>query len=1666
MAQAQRLITADYNGLSNKPIINASLPVLPAPPANTYFRHTGSTTGTFTNGVIYKWDGTEYKELGTGAQPIDLSKYIQADTLTGLLPNVQYALVHNSDNVFTLVEVEGGEGGTGWFTATTDAEVEALLINENLGKFFMFIGTSEDYMNYALYQIVDNEGALEPALIYVSADDIESLLNDKQDVATLEQDVAALGFTKNAGTLTGIIMNDSAVQVENGVANLGTVITEHQSLDDYYTKSEVDASLDNKQDTLESGVNIKTINNQSILGEGDIEIGGGTDDYNELENQPIINQYETTDVEFVKFKSGQVLVDGDKIHFDTTKGDELATYLAGLTYDGDDQAYLIFDDAEESPLLALDLAGFESSGYILAILSTESAMGLDILYATEAGTFGTVPYKQGFNNLDVNGDYTIDFGRDVTIATVNDTDPETWNGVIIGLQEETVEVSPAPVNGKYYKRPDGDLYRYTAGKETLDALEDGQVIPAGDKIHFDKSKTTDLDDLMNNAEYPSQGGALALFKYEDTSEGRFELGFLDAEMDNPENPGTPIYGPDAHGKLLVAKTGDILYATESGKLVVPDAGIEITYTQGFNSELVDANGDYILSSDSAVSITLEDMIDADLWNGVIIGIQEVEPAFYDKVVLESELTPAGGSDNNGFYNASVSMPQNIPAFRRAVTVPETVETTFGYYYNDAFYYDAEHTSEISPQSGRYYIDLGSSPYAVYTWNDSKSLYELSQFMYNGLYFNTESDIDFTALSAYLTTDDFADFKYGSIIPVPISRLTTTIGEDSLYIFAGYIKPGTLFDRTVVTEGVWLIIVTNRDAEDITLEDIIYASGTVSTNDGIISKGWNISADMQSGLESLNYFVDDGESLIRTMSDFVRTVYSVDNQWEIVPEQVKSIDKDKIDAGDKELAVGDMVVDNAGALSKITNFSTRSVSHRNPTNPIEVNDTLTQLVFDTAATPDYTLFNQDELVNTGFVPGWNFLMNTNGDAILQGWFIAAGSDVEGLHFDNEEFGIVGLGGEAPIYLTAGLASAFGMSEGWQSGMITQFNEELTSHQPVIASPIYAQDIWGGYISKDGQWEEGQVTIIDTVEYDRVIDLAKKSDIKTPLYFSLAGKPIEQRLGEDFNGSSSDRDKYIQAMSDSESESSYIPEGGIKRGVIYYFNGGTYMPITGESSGSGLPDITDAKADDVLKIKVTPAEYESTDPIYNGNSYTEIFVKIGNAPDFSKLVYNNTDYESMIGIPVCEMFKGTANIEGTDHTIALIAADYSGVKMLILLSDSSPLAFIYLSQPMESIPAGWNTNLVDLGGYANILQSLQGNTLTLSSVDQQDGWKSFIGASYPFTQISPEVKESVWGTPYPEVKANEQVFTSSCEEYPLQYICKQDVKLAQSGQFYFNVDTYKESDISLLAENTIEFTVEYTKSTPVGKRFAIKFMMASEQGGDTNPVIVKLSDLVDTNWTTATPIYAPVSGYYTDTQGNIFSNLQFNEGWQNINSCSWSEPDDYVYIEKLHSDYQGALPIFGSILTTVEDFFYGEVRNQNAGWQSLRTINGESIFGSDDLTIGTQPQDNFTGLTWSGSGFSVPSDLQDWKVANLAIFGNITYNNVSSQFYWTGIVSHADSGNNMICRQTVLLLSGTSTIPAEMIIRADSGSIWVRICPDLSADTYYSLDNGTCQMQKIM
>ena len=70
--------------------------------------------------------------------------------------------------------------------------------------------------------------------------------------------------------------NGNLTIVDGNPSNIVFIDTEHQ------TETTMQGYLDEKQDTLVSGANIKTINNTSILGSGNISISGGGSDADDI----------------------------------------------------------------------------------------------------------------------------------------------------------------------------------------------------------------------------------------------------------------------------------------------------------------------------------------------------------------------------------------------------------------------------------------------------------------------------------------------------------------------------------------------------------------------------------------------------------------------------------------------------------------------------------------------------------------------------------------------------------------------------------------------------------------------------------------------------------------------------------------------------------------------------------------------------------------------------------------------------------------------------------------------------------------------------------------------------------------------------------------------------------------------------------------------------------------------------------------------------------------------------------------------------------------------------------------------------------------------------------------------------------------------------------------
>ena len=104
---------------------------------------------------------------------------------------------------------------------------------------------------------------------------------------TLEELLASITVDKDKLTISKFVTANSKLDVNgtlfiNGVpltAYIKTIIPTFVETDPIFTAWLATNPLADKQDTLRSGTNIKTINGQSILGSGDIEITSSSNSY-------------------------------------------------------------------------------------------------------------------------------------------------------------------------------------------------------------------------------------------------------------------------------------------------------------------------------------------------------------------------------------------------------------------------------------------------------------------------------------------------------------------------------------------------------------------------------------------------------------------------------------------------------------------------------------------------------------------------------------------------------------------------------------------------------------------------------------------------------------------------------------------------------------------------------------------------------------------------------------------------------------------------------------------------------------------------------------------------------------------------------------------------------------------------------------------------------------------------------------------------------------------------------------------------------------------------------------------------------------------------------------------------------------------------------------------
>ena len=231
--------------------------------------------------------------------------------------------------------------------------------------------------------------------------------------------------------------------------------------------------------TIITNANLKTVNNQSLVGSGNIVIEGGGSDYDELDHIPIINL--TSDVS--GFENGDTLVNGDKIYFNTDNVSGMSACLSNLTYTMEGGLIeLLMAGNDRFEMYAYNLTSM-SQGYILLLNDYYNGSRRNtVIFGTQAGGLEGLTWNQGYNNLAADGSFTLGLRATETLSLGSSS--SSWNGSLIAPTADFATYD----DGVYYRIPDESI--------TLTNYSTGDTIAQNTVTYFDTSRNAELDQAL------------------------------------------------------------------------------------------------------------------------------------------------------------------------------------------------------------------------------------------------------------------------------------------------------------------------------------------------------------------------------------------------------------------------------------------------------------------------------------------------------------------------------------------------------------------------------------------------------------------------------------------------------------------------------------------------------------------------------------------------------------------------------------------------------------------------------------------------------------------------------------------------------------------------------------------------------------------------------------------------------------------------------------------------------------------------------------------------------------------------------------------------------------------------------------------------------------------
>ena len=270
---------------------------------------------------------------------------------------------------------KGDDGSTVWNTSTapTYANSKYTFTISNLsGKTGLQIAVNDIIFYSTYYYIV--------SAVNTTTVDCTTRISIKGSDAsvTIVDNLTSTSSTSALSAKQGKVLNDNKIETSSIATTFGSTTSDSKVPSEKLVKT----SLDAKQATLVSGTNIKTVNNNSLLGSGNITIESGS-------NVDIVTSWEAT--------LSDSKVPSEKLVKNTIDGLSIPTKTSDLTNDGDGTN--VFVKNNDSRLSDARTPTSHTHGN----LTNDGKVGSTANYFVYTTTGGAITSKQKIGNITTSG---------------------------------------------------------------------------------------------------------------------------------------------------------------------------------------------------------------------------------------------------------------------------------------------------------------------------------------------------------------------------------------------------------------------------------------------------------------------------------------------------------------------------------------------------------------------------------------------------------------------------------------------------------------------------------------------------------------------------------------------------------------------------------------------------------------------------------------------------------------------------------------------------------------------------------------------------------------------------------------------------------------------------------------------------------------------------------------------------------------------------------------------------------------------------------------------------------------------------------------------------------------------------------------------------------------